>query len=75
LVFAFAALASMLTRDTPASDTILFRRIAKERNFLAHGRGSERLAELPAREAMDLFRRYLALVADAIANNRFGPPD
>jgi hypothetical protein len=66
LVFAFAAMATLVSRDTADSDTVSFRNIAKARNLLAHG-DADALESLPGREAIDLLQRYLGAVVAADA--------
>ncbi len=50
LIFNFAAMATLVSRDSATADTVLFRMIAKARNSLAHGSSAD-LDKLPHGEA------------------------
>jgi len=58
LVFAFAAMATLVKRDGADTDTDLFRRISRARNMLAHGDADD-LSNLPVGEAVALLTRSL----------------
>jgi hypothetical protein len=60
--FKFACLAVAVSRTTAAQDVATFRRLVKARNRLAHGATVE-TDDLPARDCVELLRRYVSLVA------------
>lgn len=65
LIFSFAAMATLVSRDSATTDTAIFRMIAKARNNLAHGSSAE-LDRLPHGEATALLLQYLRAVAAAL---------
>jgi len=65
LVFAFAAMSTVVNPEMAESDMVLFRAISKARNALAHG-ATEDLTDLPAADAVTLLRRYLVAVVENV---------
>ena len=65
LIFNFAAMATLVSRDSATEDTVVFRMIAKARNSLAHGSSAD-LDKLPHGEATALLLKYLRAVAAAV---------
>ncbi len=62
LVFAFAAMSTLICADTATEDTKHFRELAKLRNTLAHGDAGD-LSSLPGAEAVALLAKYISAVA------------
>ena len=66
IVFRFTVVAMTFNPEGAADDVANFKRLAKERNDLAHGTaGDDAIEDLPANEAFRLLRAYLARVASA----------
>jgi hypothetical protein len=65
--FNFAIMASKLSPTSSAMDTAKFIEIARVRNNLAHGAGSDHLQRLPWADAVELLGRYLNLVSGDVS--------
>jgi hypothetical protein len=60
-------MASKLSPTSSAMDTAKFIEIARVRNNLAHGAGSDHLQRLPWADAVELLGRYLNLVSGDVS--------